>query len=91
MLRFSFAVKYSLQAKIEPHVQVLYLVRVNLFSGSFGLGVVGLLISFVLIDSSQALSITHVTMFWEGSELIFDFIHRHMGHHTCSVFSTPGM
>jgi hypothetical protein len=52
---------------------------------------VGLFISFILIDSSQALSITHVITFLDCSELVFDYIHCHMGHHTCSVFPTPGV
>jgi hypothetical protein len=62
-----------------------------------------LFVSFVLIYLSQALSITRVARFLDCSGFIsfmgfvlvgfylLDFIHNIMGHHTCSVFATPGV
>jgi hypothetical protein len=45
------------------------------YSDLFGLGIVGLIISCVLQDLSQALMNTYATMFLDRLELIFYFIH----------------
>jgi hypothetical protein len=54
--------------------------------------------SFVLIDLSQALTITPIVWFLDRSGLIFfmglywfEFIHSIMGHQACSVVETPGV
>jgi hypothetical protein len=54
--------------------------------------------SFVLIDLSQALTITPIVWFLDRSGLIFfmglywfEFIHSIMGHQACSIVETPGV
>ena len=72
-------------------MEVFLLLKVFVFSSSFGVGVVGLVISFVQIYLSQALIITHIMRFLDCPGLIFHFIHTIMGLHACSIFATPGM
>ena len=65
--------------------------RACLYSGLFGLGVVGLCISFVLIYLCRALIVTRVTRLLDHPGFIFDYIHSIMGHRAGIVFATPGM
>ena len=65
------------------------LLKVFLYSGSSGLGVVGLFVSFVLIYLSQALIITWVARLLDRSGFIPYFIHSIMGYCVCSVSATP--
>jgi hypothetical protein len=53
--------------------------------------VVGLFVSTVLINLSQALIITHVVRFVDCAGFIFQIIHSIMGHCACRVFATPGV
>jgi hypothetical protein len=53
--------------------------------------VVGLFVSFVLINLSQALIITRVARFLDCSGFNLYLFHSIMGHRACSVFATPGV
>ena len=72
-------------------MEVFCSLRVFWYCGSFGLGVVGLFVSIVLIYSFQALIITGVMRFLDHSGFILYLVYSIMGHHTCSIFATPGM
>ena len=72
-------------------MEVLCSFLVFLYSGSCGLGVVGLFISFVPINLSQAFIITCVTRYWDRTGYIIHFIYTIMGHLTCSVVVTAGV
>jgi len=61
-------------------VEVFCLLRIVLYYGSSGLGVVGLFVSFVPINLSQALIITHVARLLDRSGSILYFVNSIMGH-----------
>ena len=77
----SVAVMYSSQALIEGRLEVFCSLGDFLICGPFGSGVVGLFVSYVVIDLSQALIITRVARFLDLSGCNFLLIPSIMGHH----------
>jgi hypothetical protein len=53
--------------------------------------VVGLFVSFGLINPSQALIITCIASDLDCSGSIFYLIYCSIGHHICGVVATPGV